>query len=194
LLLLGAILIGLVAGLLRAKFTGRTFQLAEPHDWWLVVVAFVPQWLTFFWGPTRRVASESLAAAVLVTSQSLLLVFAWRNRSQGAFWWLGFGLLLNWLVICLNGGLMPISPETVSQLAPEVDLRQIPLRERLGGSKDIVLPAAETRLPWLADRMVTPAWWPQRAAFSLGDILVALGAFWWLWQAGGATTPTKPSP
>jgi hypothetical protein len=190
LLLLGAILAGGVAGLLRAKATGRPYQLAEPHDWWLVVLAFVPQWLTFFWGPTRRLANESVAAAVLVSSQTILLWFAWRNRHQSAFWWLGFGLLLNWLVICLNGGLMPISPKTVGQLAPELDIRTVPIGERLGGSKDIVLEEETIRLPWLADRLVTPSWWPQGAAFSLGDIFVAIGAFWWLWQAGGATKPS----
>jgi hypothetical protein len=194
LLLLGALLAGLAAALLRARLTGNAFRLSEARATWLVVVAFIPQWLTFYWGPTRRLASETTAAIVLVTSQTLLLFFAWRNRNQGAFRWLGLGLLLNWLVICLNGGLMPISPETVSRLAPEVDASKIELGVRLGGSKDIVLPEAEMYLPWLADRMLTPAWWPQRAAFSVGDIFVAIGAFWWFWQAGGRASSPDHSP
>jgi hypothetical protein len=193
LLLLGALLVGLAAGLLRAQLTGTVYRLPEVRATWLVVVAFIPQWLTFYWGPTRRLANETTAAFVLVTSQTLLLLFTWRNRHQSPFRWLGLGLLLNWLVICLNGGLMPISPETVSRLAPEIDPSEIPLGLRLGGSKDIVLPEAQMRLPWLADRMVTPTRWPQRVAFSVGDILVAVGAFSWLWQAGGKTSTPSPS-
>ena len=63
--------------------------------------------------------SEDLAAAILVSSQVLLLVFAWFNRDQPGLWALDLGLALNLLVIVLNGGLMPISPETVARLAPE---------------------------------------------------------------------------
>jgi hypothetical protein len=86
---------------------------------WLAVLAFLPQWLAFYFSVTRRLIPDYLAVAALVGSQALFLVFAWFNRNQPGFWLLGLGLALNLLVITLNGGLMPISPETVAQLVPD---------------------------------------------------------------------------
>jgi hypothetical protein len=190
LILLIAVVVGLVAGLIRAKLASTRFVLPDLHSLWLVLVAFVLQWPVFYWDATQRRFSDTAAAIVLVTSQTLLLLFAWRNRRQPAFGWLGAGLLMNFLVIVFNGGLMPISPETVSRLAAtRGDAEQVsvqyPPGSRLGGTKDRVIREEQTFLPWLTDRFVTPAWWPQQAAFSLGDVLIAFGALLLLWQAGG---------
>lgn len=183
-ILLYAVVVGLVAGWIRARFHDGRLRFPDLHLAWLVPLAFAPQWLTFYWPVTHRLATVQVASVVLVSSQLLLLIFAWVNRREQAFWWLGLGLFLNLLVIVLNGGLMPISPETLGRLIPEVDPGTWPVGQRFGSSKDIVLPWEEMRLPWLADRFLTPTWAPQRAAFSVGDVFVAFGAFWLLWQAG----------
>jgi hypothetical protein len=189
LILLIAVVVGLFAGLMRAKLARSRFVLPDLHRLWLVLVAFALQWPVFYWDATQRRFSDTAAAIALVTSQTLLLLFVWRNRRQPAFWWLSAGLLMNFLVIVLNGGLMPISPETVSRLASSQVSERYPPGSRLGGTKDRVIVEEQTFLPWLTDRFVTPAWWPQRAAFSLGDLFVALGAFLLLWQAGGVRAP-----
>jgi len=115
----------------------------------------------------------------------LLLVFCWANRERAGFWALGLGLLLNFLVISLNGGLMPISPETLERRSPNAPAGSWQLGERLGHDKDIVLLESETRLRWLSDRFVTPAQFPYHVAFSVGDVLIAFGAFLLLWSMGG---------
>jgi hypothetical protein len=141
----------------------------------------------FFWPPTRSLVNDATAAVVLVSSLLLLLIFVWANRQHHAFWWLGLGLFLNLLVIVLNGGLMPISPETLSQLRPHAQPSEDwQFGQWLRGSKDIVLPEEETRLAWLSDRFLLPDWAPNRLGFSLGDVLISMGAFWLLWQAGGS--------
>jgi hypothetical protein len=140
--------------------------------------------MVFFLPSTERLAGYGLSATVLVTSQGLLLLFIWLNRRDRALCLIGFGLALNLLVIVINGGLMPISPATISKLDPTLDLSQWEYGERLGGSKDQLLAETETRLALLADRIVPPSWFPLRAAFSLGDLFIAGGLFLFFWEAG----------
>jgi hypothetical protein len=150
---------------------------------WLVPIAFLPQWLAFNLPVTRRLTTENAAIAALVSSQALLLVFAWYNRRQPGFWALGTGLALNLTVIALNGGLMPVSPEVVAELLPDAPTDAWQGGERVGWNT--VLPVADTRLWWLSDFLLLPAWFPFRKALSIGDILIAVGAFWYLWALGG---------
>ncbi len=72
---------------------------------------------------------------------------------------------------------MPISPQTASRLVTEEKRQSLQIEERFG-AKDILLSPQNTRLEWLADRFLTPSGFPYRAAFSLGDVFIALGVFW----------------
>jgi len=192
--LLFAVLAGLIAGLLRAWIANRQFALPALQAVWLVPLAYIPQWLVFSWSPMRDLMNETIVAIVLVGSLLLLLIFAWANRQHYAFWILGFGLFLNLSVIVSNGGLMPVSPEMVRVLLPNA---QSPEDWQPGhwlrGSKDIVLPEAETRLVWLSDRLLLPDLGPLERALSLGDVLISIGAFWLLWQGGGSPAKTMAS-
>lgn len=183
-ILLLAVAAGWLAGLSRAWHGGRRLASPSLRWFWLVPVAFLPQWLAFYLPTTRRLIPDNLAAAALVGSQAFLLVIAWFNRSQPGFWALGLGLALNLLVIALNGGFMPISPETLSRLVPDALPDAWQIGRRLGSGKNVILPIAATRLWWLGDRFLLPKWFPYRAAFSLGDVFIAGGAFWFLWVLG----------
>ena len=183
-ILLLAVLIGLLAGLLRSHYHRQPFTIPVLRASWLVVLAFAPQWVAFYLPVFRRAISDPTAAVALVTSQLLLLVFGWHNRRHQAFWLLNLGLLCNLLVIVSNGGLMPISPETVQRLRPDRAITTWQVGERLGATKDRLLPVAETRFSLLADRFTLPTWIPYRVAFSLGDLLIAGGVLLFLWHAG----------
>ena len=191
-ILLLAVIVGLLAGLTRAWYRGHRLSPPGLRLTWLALLAFLPQWLAFYLPATRRLIPDYLAAAALVGSQALFLVFAWFNRNQPGFWLLGLGLALNLLVITLNGGLMPISPETVAQLVPDALPQAWQIGSRLGTSKDVVLPIEATRLWWLADRFLLPAWFPGRVAFSAGDVLIAFGAFRLSWAMGGSSSSRQP--
>ena len=181
-ILLLAIIAGLVAGLVRARCVNGHLQPPEFRLMWLAPIAFLPQWLAFHMPVTRRLITDDVAAAALAGSQALLLVFAWLNWKQPGFWALGIGLMLNLLVIVLNGGLMPVSPEIVAQILPDTLPDAWPTGIRLGWN--IVLPRATTRLWLLSDHLLMPAWFPIRKALSPGDFLIAVGAFWLLWASG----------
>jgi hypothetical protein len=184
-ILLYAILIGLPAGVLRAWSGGRRLTISDLDRVWLVPAAVLPQVIVFHLPATKHVIPDVLAPATLVSSQILLLVFVAFNRKKPGFWILGLGLALNLVVILLNGGLMPVSPETVARLAPNAPINSWHIGERLGTGKDIVLTLDQTRLWFLSDRFLLPDGASTRAALSMGDFLIALGASWMLWSAGG---------
>lgn len=176
-------MLGLIAGYVRAWLVKRPYALPVIQRVELALLAFLPQSFVFFVPQTGRFVSQQWAALILPVSLGILALFVWYNRRLQGFGLLGLGLLLNLAVIAANGGLMPISPETLTTVhgkqAEEV------IDSRAFGSKSIVLPTEETRLEWLADRFTVPDRLPIQFAFSLGDVFLAAGAFWVLW-AGGA--------
>jgi hypothetical protein len=185
-ILLIAVLAGGAAGLARAAWRRSAFDLRPLKDSGLLFSAALLQAAAFFFHPTRKLLPVPLAALFLVASLLCLLAFVWQNCREQGFCILGAGLALNLLVICANGGLMPISPEIASRLFPAVPAQAWESGARLGWSKDILLPPAETHLGFLSDRFLLPAWFPWRFAFSFGDVIIALGAFWILWARGGS--------
>jgi ABC-type phosphate transport system permease subunit len=145
-----------------------------------VLVAFLPQLFAFYLPFTRSQVSDRLAAICLVGSQMGLLLFCWLNRRSAGIPLLAGGLILNLLAICANGGLMPLSIDTAARFLPADVLQKLQVGSRFSTSKDILLPTPSVVFPWFADRFVSPAWFQYRFVFSLGDILVSLGAFWLL--------------
>jgi len=211
-ILLFAVAIGLIAGFARAAITraanaqnmasNRSLQLTDDsamkqsaamhhrfaipslQGGWLLVIAFLPQLFVFYVPLTSRSVSDGIAASALTMSQVLLLIFGWQNRHQRAFYLLIAGLLANFIVIVSNGGLMPMSPETLNKLVSPERAASWQMGERLGQTKDRLMAEENTRVAILSDRMVLPKWTGYAIAYSIGDVFIALGAFWFLWDAG----------
>jgi hypothetical protein len=119
---------------------------------------------------------------VFTVSLLFLLYFIWLNRRQPGTWLLWIGVLCNYLVIVLNGGLMPISPETVQKLVPLAPAGTWQIGQRLGSTKDIVIPEEGIQVSFLADRFVQAFGPHYRVAYSIGDILIVVGIIWLLWS------------
>ncbi len=154
-----------------------------------MLLAFIPQLIAFQLPQTSAKFPDDGARIALVVTQALLIGFAWYNRKAKGFYALGIGLILNFTVIVLNGGWMPISAQTVEKLAGGTGMWQV--GERLGYTKDIILSVEQMHLAWLSDRFTLPGWIPYRVAFSIGDIIIGIGAFWLLWSLGGSTGQQK---
>jgi hypothetical protein len=167
---------GLVTGLGWSRWHGNPYRSPTLHYIWLVFLGFLPQLLVVYLGNSLVTIPDWLAALSIVTSQLLLLIFAWLNRHLPGMPILIAGLVLNLAVMVANGGFMPINPNTAERIVGTERIASFELGSRIG-YKDILLPAAETRLEWLADRFLPPVWLPYQVAFSLGDVFIAAGAF-----------------
>ncbi len=183
--LLTAILIGLLSGMVRAELGKRPLRelrVAKPS---LVFLAFLAQFIIFQLPRLGITIRDFWIAVILVVGQIMLLAFTILNWKKPGFILLALGTALNLAVLLLNQGLMPMKPDTIVILYPEASPDSWSIGERLWNSKNIVLTEEMTHLAFLSDRYVIPEWSPYRVAFSLGDVMLAIGAFWLFWGLGG---------
>jgi hypothetical protein len=108
--------IGLLTGLGLSKWRGHPYLPPTLNHIWLVFLGFLPQFLAVYLGRAHFTIPDWLAALSVVTSQLILLIFAWLNRRLPGMSILIVGLVLNMAVIVVNGGFMPINPNTAERL------------------------------------------------------------------------------
>lgn len=190
-ILVFAVFIGLAAGLIRAWVNKTKFQVPELHYPGLVILAFVPQFIAFALPATRSSLPDVTVSALFSFSQVFLLAFSILNIRNKSFWPMILGVVLNILVISLNGGWMPISPETVQKLLPNAPAGSWMIGSRLGNGKDIVLAREATKLWFFSDHLTLPEWVHYGLAFSVGDLLMSTGVIWLLWSMGRKTKSTS---
>lgn len=175
------LVVAIVASIAVAWLQGGRFSsLTSLSVRWggLSVAAFALQSVFIFLTPTWSArGSWGWQELLFVGSHLLLLTVVWANRGLPGVKWIGIGLVLNLLVMVANGGWMPISPEAMVraghlQLVPSLDSGT-----RVSSSKSMVLPREETTLWFLSDIFVLGRPFPLSSVFSVGDVLVALGAF-----------------
>jgi len=176
-ILMAAVMVALLVGLLRG---GRLENLATlPLRWGAVVIlAFLAQAYVVWWWPLPRAPDGfGIAGAILTATAVVVLGVVWVNRHLRGIVVLGCGLILNLVAMAANGGLMPITPEALRTIGDEDAVVAVESGAKVGRSKDVVLPRAETRLWFLTDVLVIPRPLPLASAFSPGDAVIAAGAF-----------------
>ncbi len=178
-ILIVAIIASTLIALLRG---GRLTRLAYlPFRYaWLALAAVVLQYPLVYdlvHGPI--ILGVSLANLIMLASYLLLLCVLWSNRRLPGIPIIALGLLSNLTVMLLNGGWMPITPEALTRLEHLPRVAAGPVA-KVWGAKDIMLTRAQTRLWFLSDVFVVTRPFPLPAAFSAGDVLVAVGIFWLL--------------
>jgi hypothetical protein len=181
-ILLVAILIGLAATTLRARLYHRSLTSVQVRLEWLVFTAVIPQIAVFQIPAIGKWIPEAIIPVIQISTMTGLLIFTLANLKSTGFSVLSLGLLGNLLVIALNKGWMPVSPETLIRLRPDLPASTWVVGARLALSKDQIMASSETTLGWLSDCLTLPPWVPYKFVFSVGDILIAIGAFLLLWS------------
>jgi hypothetical protein len=151
-----AVCVGFIAG-----GSLRPFERLNVH-WWGVALAG----LAFQAIPLSDGVGRPMGSAVLAGSYGLLIAFAWVNRRLPALWLVMAGLLLNILVIAVNGG-MPVSAGAIETAGARADdlLGSGTAKHHLMGPGDTLEP--------LADVIGIPP--PIGAVISIGDVLLYAG-------------------
>lgn len=134
--------------------------------WWLLPIGFAMQWATALL--PDRPWSEAAGVAMILTSYLPLLVVVIVNRNRPGMWLAGLGVLMNFTVIALNGG-MPVLSEAAAVAAGDASAQL----DLAGNYKHVVLDDA-TLLPFLGD-VIPVRIFAIGQVVSLGDVFLAVG-------------------
>jgi hypothetical protein len=142
--------------------------------------------------------NETLHRAAHLATYGLVAACIARNLDIRFMWLVAAGGFLNYIAIAANGGVMPASAGA---------LRAAGLDVRSGefANSDLV---RNPHVGFLGDVFAIPAGWPGANVFSVGDVLMVLGAFLVLHAATGSrlfgareerrpreqAVPTAPAP
>ena len=170
-----AVVVGLIVSLIRYRsFALERIATISLRSTWLVLLALALQ-MPLLRAPAGLRQHIGVQQALFLTSHLFLLAFVGLNWRSTALKIAGLGVLCNLIVVLANGGLMPITPETLVQINQGSSLAQWPAGAHYGYSKDIILPRQGTVLWPLSDILVLPPPFPLPTAFSLGDLIIAVG-------------------
>lgn len=109
--------------------------------------------------------SHSVASGIHLASYALAIVFLYANRHLPNLWIAALGGLCNFTAITANGGTMPASPTALAAAG---------IHEK--GGFDNSAAVAHARLAFLGDIWSLPKWFPMSNVFSIGDLLLLVGA------------------
>ena len=176
----------LVAAMLCVRLAGGRFLiLAEVRlrAAWLVISALLLQIVTI---SVLVLPAPALAASLHLLSYALAAAFLWLNRELPGLPLIAAGAALNALAIAANGGTMPASASALRTAGISGD------GVHFANSTAVTGP----RLGLLGDVFALPrSLGPLANVFSVGDVVLTMGAVWFLHGAAGcgwATAHRRP--
>ncbi len=163
--ILVVLLLSLLIAIARGGRISELGQLRFQHIW-LLFLPLALQLVIFTPLGSLIGSGDMLERNVYIGSMGIAALALVLNRHIPGMTWVGAGLALNFLVILLNGGAMPVWPAA----------REFAGMSPLAGRANNVVPfSSETVLPWLGDVIPLPSWMPLANVMSIGDLFVLLG-------------------
>ncbi|EMT45974.1 DUF5317 domain-containing protein [Anoxybacillus flavithermus] len=166
---------GIILGILIGLFRGGNFKgiaTLKLKGGWIFPILLLVQWI-FFLLQDRIAILANISNITFIIVYIVGLTFIWLNRHYPGMKTIFAGVLLNFVVIALNGGRMPVSLEaTQAVLGQEyVEL----LKTGLYGKHTAI--TADTIFPFLGDIIPLAPPYPRAKVISIGDVVMNIGVF-----------------
>jgi hypothetical protein len=174
-LVLGLTLSALVGGSLRALAELRLRAIS------LFYAALVLQVVAFPFRPLPWHTSDAAATFLWIASYGLVFAAAALNRRVPGVRIVFAGMACNLAAVLANGGHMPVRPGAMRAAGFDYLVHN--------NSAALVHP----RFALLIDRWAAPSWIPTANVFSVGDVVIAIGAFVFALVATGAVAHVASS-
>ncbi len=159
-------LLGLLAVLSVPVAGGRLSRLLDLHlrFTWVLLLGLLIQ--VFIISIVPGASDDWLHRALHLGTYGLGFLWLAANPSFPWRWILTIGGALNFLVIAVNGGVMPASESALLQAG-----------EKVGEAFTNSTAVEGARLAFLGDVFTVPSWVPFGNVFSIGDVLIVVGGF-----------------
>ena len=167
-MLTSSIVIGLLLSVARRGDLRRLASMPL-RGWWVFVVAFLLKFAITRFDVETHTWVSSIGPALHIVVYLMVLLPLVLNRELPWMSWVLAGTMLNFLVIAINGGRMPVLEQALEVLGKQRSLETL----RAGADILHVSIARETALPWLGDWIPIP--FPLASVVSPGDVLLAIG-------------------
>ncbi|NPV70615.1 MAG: DUF5317 domain-containing protein [Firmicutes bacterium] len=166
-----AFIVSVAIALLRGGNLSRLAAL-KVNSLWLAFAPLVVQIAVFLFEPVRMTLRDAVPY-IHVLTYVFSGAFIYLNLDIPGMKVMGLGTACNTLVITLNGGYMPASTSALAGAG------MLPVLKALasGPHHNSVLIHQQTRLWFFGDIFFVPPPFPTPNVFSVGDVLIALGAF-----------------
>jgi hypothetical protein len=176
--LIEGVLLSLIIGKLRGgKF--KSLGQVTIHHPWMFILAFAIEFGTLFAVAAGIEVVRDFSIYLHSLSYLILFIAIISNREHPAMWVLFLGVLLNFIVIFINGGAMPISIEGLQRAGLDKEAQII----SAGGIITHQPLTLDTKLPFLADVIVLPPPYPFPKLMSIGDFIICLGVILFVQKA-----------
>jgi hypothetical protein len=167
------IIISFIVGLIR-KGNLRAFSQLNLKWGWVFPLLLLVQ-LTVFMLQNKSDFLGQLSGSIYILVYIIGLLFLYMNRRNPGFILIFIGVFLNFLVMVVNGGRMPVSVESAAVLDPGYIEA---LKESLYAKHTML--TSTTHLGFLGDVIPISDPYPRTQIISIGDIIMNIGIFFFI--------------
>jgi hypothetical protein len=165
------ILLSLIIGFIRRGTLKGLAELTLKFGWVFPILLGIQIGVFLLQGRVEWL--EQLSGFLFIVIYVLGLFFLWVNRSNKGFILLFIGVCLNFIVMALNGGRMPVSYEAAA-FALDPYYTEI-LKDGLYGKHTML--TESTKLGFLGDIIPITSPYPKSQVISIGDVVMNIGVF-----------------
>lgn len=168
------IVISLIVGFIRRGSLRGLATLKFKWGWIFPLLLVLEIFVFIFESKLSFIGKYSNAFFIVVYIVGL--AFVWMNRKEHkGFSWIFVGVFLNFLVMIVNGGRMPVSAHAAKVLDPYYIET---LKTSLYGKHELL--TSSTHLKFLGDIIPLTKPYPKEQVISIGDVVMNIGMYFFI--------------